>query len=328
MEQTDKPVKGEKFLQRVGKTLIGNPTPQESPEDEAAEYKKKTEAAKARGDYVQTVEDLNNPPSVKVIQEQRVKDADEERKAAEQRARDAEDRERDRVAEENRVAKEKAVAEETRRIEAENALKGQQNQILIDKLDELKKSQKPISEQFTEYFNFAEDLAKKMGFERPATGQPQSDNPQIALEIAKINAESAQKDREWQLQLKESDRKWDMEIMKMNDSRAIEQAKLAQQGKRDDALFQAPQAIGAALAQGLVDRQGGRGIRQEQPGSPPGSPQTFKFQATEGESGEVDCPVCHTPVGVGPHSDLAECVNCNSKFTIERVPAVPAEKEE
>lgn len=327
MEQTDqKKVKGEEFLQRVGKTLIGSPSQQKSPEDEATEYKKKTEAVKARSDYVTTVEDLNNPPSVKVIQEQRVKDADEERKAAEQRANDAADRERQRTEDDRKAAMEKAAAEEQKRIQAENDLKGQQNQMLLDKLDELKKSQKPISEQFTEYFNFAEDLAKKMGFERPSTGQPQSENPQIALEIAKINAESAQKDREFQLQLKESDRKWDMEIMKLNDNRAIEQAKLAQQGKRDDALFQAPQAIGAALAQGLVDRQGEGGIRQ-QPG-----PQTFKFQATEGDSGEVDCPVCAsrgtpTKVGIGPHSDLAECVNCNTKFKIERVPATTEAEE-
>lgn len=312
MEQNKKPVKGEAFLQQLGRTLTGQEKPQQSPEDEAADYKKRTEAAKARGDYVQTVDDLNNPPSVKAIQEQRVKDADEERKAAEERARAADTRDRDRVAEEKRLAQEKAAAEEQARIEAENALKGQQNQILLDKIAELKGSQKPIGEQFKEYFEFA----KEMGFERPSVTQPQSDNPQIALEIAKLNAESAQKDREFQLQLKESDRKWDMEIMKMNDSRAIEQAKLAQQAKRDDALFQAPQAIGAALAQGLVDRKGGGGIRREQPGSP----QTFKFQAAEGESGEVECPMCHTPVGIGPHSDLAECVNCNTKFTIERVP--------
>ena len=310
----------------MGKTLIGNPNLQKSPEDEATEYKKKTEAAKARGDYVQTVEDLNNPPSVKVIQEQRVKDAEEERKAAEQRANDAADRERQRAEDDRKDAVEKAATEETRRIEAENALKGQQNQILLDKLEELKKSQKPISEQFTEYFNFAEDLAKKMGFERPSTGQPQSDNPQIALEIARLNIEDARAAREHERQLEKDKRDWDLRIMELNDNRAIEQAKLAQQGKRDDALFSAPATIGAALAQGLVDRQGEGGIKQ-QPG-----PQTFKFQATEGDSGEVDCPVCAsrgtpTKVGIGPHSDLAECVNCNTKFKIERVPATTEAEE-
>lgn len=302
---------------------MGSQSPQ-SPEDEAAEYKRKTEAAKARGDYVQTVEDLNNPPSVKAIQEQRVQNADEERKAAEQRTRDAEDRERDRVAEDKRVAEEKAAAEEQARIAAENELKSQQNQILLEKINELKTSQKPIHEIAQEYFTFAQTLAEQMGFQRPGTSQPQSENPQIALEIAKINAESAQREREHQLQMENDRRKWEIELMKLQDGRVIEQAKLAQQAKRDEAFMQAPQILGAALAQGLADHARGGAPSERVIQQPSG--QNYKFTAGIGDSGEIDCPVCAargtpTKVGIGPNSDLAQCVGCNTTFDVERVPA-------
>lgn len=319
MAQEKKPVKGQEFLQKLGRSLTGNQAESESPESAAEEYEAKTKAVEAQDRYHTAVDKVKNPPSVVEMQKEQTQRMAEERAAAVERARQLEQEQRERTEREADGARKQAEEAERARKEAEQALREQQNKILLDKLEELKGSQKPLSEQFTEYFNFAEDLAQKMGFERPGTARPQSENPQIALEIAKINAESAQRDREFQLQLKESERKWDLEMIKLKDGREIEKAKLQQQAKRDDALFTAPQMLGAALAQGLANQPG---LANQ------GGQQELKITAGVGDSGTIDCPFCHSPIGIGPTTVAAQCVGCNRQFKIERVPVTEPQPEE
>jgi hypothetical protein len=326
MAQEKKPVKGQEFLQRVGRSLIGNQNPNQSPEDTAAEYDKRTKAVEAQDQYLTTVDRVKNPPSVVEMQKEQTQRMADEKKAAEDRAKKLEDEQRERVEREAEEAKRQAEAAEQARKEAEDALKAQQNQILLEKLEELKGSRKPIGEQFKEYFDFAADLAEKMGFQRPGTAQPQSENPQIALEIAKINAESAQRDREFQLKLRDSDREWDLKLMEAKDKKEIEQAKLAQQAERDRALMNAPQLIGAALAQGLLDKGGGapEQVIQSHKEKP------VKITAAPGDHGEMECPFCHTMMAIGPTSVITKCVGCDREYPIERVPAeepIPSEEK-
>jgi hypothetical protein len=313
----EKKIKGQTFLQKLGRSLSGEQP--RSPEDDAARYEAKTKAVEAQDRYNLAVDKVKNPPSVVEMQKETAQRLADEKKEAEERARAAEERERERAKQEAEEARKEAEAAGQARIQAENELKAQQNQILLEKIEELKASQKPIHEQFMEYFSFAQSLAEKMGFAKPGTSQPQSENPQLALEIAKINAESAQKDREFQLQMEESKRKWELEMIKLKDGQDIERAKLAQAAERDKAILQAPQILGGAIAQGLLDRtQGGA----SHPAT--SKPETFRIQAGVDEAGTLDCPVCNSrgvpnQIGIGPTSKLVTCVGCNSQFEIVRI---------
>lgn len=127
----------------------------------------------------------------------------------------------------------------------------------------------------------------------------------------------------------EKDRRdWDLKIIELKDTREFKKAELDQKGRRDDMLFTAPQTIGAALAQGLIDhaKGGGAPIGGGIQGQP-GAPQTFKGRTAEGESGEIECPKCHALVGVGPTTTAATCAWCHSQFELERVPAAESPVE-
>lgn len=322
-EKKPQQVKGQIFLQRVGNSLSGNQNPEESPETEAERYEAKTRAAEAADRYNTTMDKIKNPPSVIEMQKEQAARLADDAKAAQARADAAEERERDRAQKEADEAKRLADEAQTNLKAAEQALRDQQTAMLLEKLEELKGSQKPILEQFQEYFNFAE----QMGFQRPGVTQPQSENPQIALEIARINAESAQRQREWELQMEDSRRKWDLEMIKLKDNQDLERAKLAQQAERDKALMNAPQLIGAALAQGLIDQAKGGAAPQQVIQSQQEKP--FVITAAPGDTGEIECPYCHTAMAIGPTSVISKCVGCNREYPIERVaPGEPVPKEE
>lgn len=295
-------------------SLIGNPNQPQTPEDEAAEYKRKTAAATAKHDYISTVDEIANPPSAREMQQKQVQSADEARKAAETKAQDLEQETRDRLQKEADEAAQQAVAEKDKREETERRLQDQHNQMMLDKLEELKTSQKPFSEQAREFFSFAEEAAKTLGFEKPSV-QPVSENPQIALEIARLNIEDAHREREFQQQQAKDKREWDLKLIELDDNRDFKKAELAQKARRDEALFTTPQTIGAAIARGLAEREQGGAAPAVSPG-----PQTHKVRAGVGDAGEIECPLCHKMVGIGPDSVLVNCVSCNSKFDIERVP--------
>lgn len=329
MEEEKKPVKGQEFLQRFGRVLAGQSQNPQNPKTDAQQYKEKTDTLEAQDSYLQTKDRMENPPSAKEAQAKREQDLAERATAAETRAREAEDKIRSSNEEAKKEAEQAAVQAHQEAEQAKGELHNHQINMLSEKLDDVLKSKKPLQEQMDEYFVFADQMAGKMGWVKPGAITPSSENPQISLEIARLHIEDARAAREHDRQMEKDKRDWDLRIMELSDKREYDKAKLEQEGKKSDAIFQAPQLFGAALAQGLAERAGGGtgspgAISQQQPG-----PQTFKFKAPEGESGEVDCPVCHTPVGIGPHSDLAECVNCNTKFKIERVPATSvAEAEE
>jgi multidrug efflux pump subunit AcrA (membrane-fusion protein) len=309
----------------VGQSLSGNPNPGQSAENEAEHYESQTKAAEAKHKYISTVNELNNPPSVIEMQKEQAQRLADEAKSAQDRANAAEERERERAQKEADEAKRLADEAQQNLKAAEQALRDQQTAMLLEKLEELKGSQKPILEQFQEYFAFAE----QMGFQKPGTTQPQSENPQIALEIAKINAESAQRQREWELQMEDSRRKWDLEMIKMKDNQELERAKLSHQVERDRALMNAPQLIGAALAQGLVDQSRGGGAAPAEQVIQSRKEEPVKITAGPGDRGEIECPYCHTMMAIGPTSVITKCMGCNREYPIERVaPEEPIPPEE
>jgi len=316
--QEKKPVKGQEFLRKVGKNLMGEQDPNPSPEDTAKEYESKTKSVEAQDRYLTTVDKIKNPPSVVEMQKEQAQRLADEKKAEKDRADAAEQRERDRINKESEDAKTKAAESERKRIEAEQNLQAQQNQILLDKLEELRTSQKPLSQQFEEYFSFADKVAEKMGYQKPGATKPASENPQIALEIAKLDLESAREERRFQLEMDDRKRAWDLKLLELGDNREFKKKQLEMDEKKNEQLFSFPQIIGGAIAKGLIDHEAG--VSQESISQRQQNTKSFQFQVPEGGFGTTECPGCHAPIEIGPTTDLAECVECHAQYPVIRTP--------
>lgn len=320
-EEEKKPIEGNEFVRRAAQSIIkkqtGSPAASATEEDEVAALRKKTKVVQAQHELVSTVETLQNPPGLQQIREERQRELEEEARHAREQTENFHNREMARLQTEREEALTQAQAADGKRQEAERSLQTQQTQMLLEKLEELKKSNKPMEEQLDAYLAYAERIAGKMGFQK-ADGRPPGDNPQITLEIKKLELEAAERDRQWQWQMAEANRAWDMKIIELQDNRAFRKQELDQRAKRDEALFSLPQAIGGAVAKGLIDRE-----EHATSGSITRTPQqsrSFRLEVGEGESGEAECPNCHSAVGVGPTSTVAQCVGCNSEFAVTRVP--------
>jgi len=308
-----KPVKGQEFLQKLGRNLIGNQNQGTSSESTAEEYEAQTKAVEAQDRYNTAVDKVKNPPSVVEMQKEQTQRLADEKKTAEERAQKLADEEHARLQQDADTAAQKALEEQQKREQAEIALQDQHNQMLLNKLDELKQSQKPFADQAKEFFAFAQEAATMLGFEKPNAVKPASEDPKIALELAKMNLEL----EKWKMEqeAKREQDKFDREIklLEVKENRVIEKEKLAQQAKRDDMLFTAPQTLGAAIAQGLLgQREGAAPVDRSEP-------QTHKVTAGVGESGETVCPNCQAKVGIGPTTARATCVGCGDIFDVERI---------
>jgi len=312
------------FLKRLGQNLSGNQKQNPSPEDTAKDYESLTKSVEAQDRYHTAVDKIKNPPSVVEMQREQAQRLADEKKAEKERADAAEQRERDRIQKENEEARKRAQDNEERRIEAEKELRAQQNQILLDKFEELKGSQKPLSQQFEEYFSFADKVAEKMGYQKPGTTKPASEDPRIALEIAKLELEAAREERKFQLEMDERKRQWDLKLVELNDNREFKKKEIEMQEKKNEQLFAFPQIIGGAIAKGLMDHEAGvapGSISQRQQNTG----KSFQFQMPEGGFGTTECPHCHAPIEVGPTTALAECLECKSQIPVIRTPVKASE---
>ena len=316
-------------MQRLGRQLTGqkdNP----DPESTADHYEKQTKALEAQDNFLQTKERINNPPSMKEMQQKQLQDAEEARKAAEERERKLRDDEKARIQQEKEEAAAAAAEEKSKREEAEQKLRDQNTQMLLDKLNELKGQQKPWNEQLSEFLNYGEELATKLGFQK-STIQTRSEDPHIALELAKLDLERDRESRKFQLELEESKRKWDLQMLEFKQAREFKIKELELQEKRDGQIFTLPEVIGGAIAKGLLD-QGGNvagGPVRNVPG-PEFAPEPIEYhvEIPEGLADQFQCPNCKGPVAVGPTSTIATCVGCNSQFPIKRIPAVAQQPTE
>jgi hypothetical protein len=191
--------------------------------------------------------------------------------------------------------------------------------MLSTKLDEVLKSKQPLQEQMNEYFAFADQMAAKLGWVKPGALTPASENPQLSLEIARLHIEDARAQREHERQIEKDRREWDLKLIELKDKRELDKAKQEQDAKKTDMILTAPQTLGAAIAQGLIEH--GRG------GGAPAIPQTklHTVSAGEGEAGQFYCPECETGVAIGPTTAAANCINCGASFKIERVPSTGPE---
>ena len=181
------------------------------------------------------------------------------------------------------------------------------------------KDTRSLSEQFKDQFTTAKEIAESMGLEKTANGQ----DPTVQ-EFAE-----AQKDRDFKVKMAQDDRQWQVQLIEIKDNREYRKAELAQQARRNDMIADLPAIIGGAIGKGAHERARGVAGQPETAGRPV-EQKAWKVQIGEGETAEFDCPSCGTAVGIGPTTEIAECINCHKQFPIERVtaPAVTEEHKE
>lgn len=143
-------------------------------------------------------------------------------------------------------------------------------------------------------------------------------NLQVTLQ--KMQDERQARQQEFELRMKQYD-------LDRADRIAEAQGKIRVENDRNKMFAGGLETIGRAIGKGM--QEGSR-----QPGGSPGAiagqskagPKLYQMEAFENETGEFDCPNCQTRVAVGPTTTEAQCVECESKFTITRK-AAPAASE-
>lgn len=289
---------------------------QKSPADQ---FREKTDEAKAEAEYNQTREDIRNPPGVREMQAQQLADLLAGKNAAEERAREAEKTAREADQEARKEAEAAAAKARDDAQAARDALHDQQMRMLSDKLDESIASRQGFQAQFDEYFGFAEKMATQMGYQRPGLTQPASENPQIALEVVKLQIQNEQHQRDHERQMAQDKREWDIKLEEMRQNQNFQQQQINLDQQKAGMLAQLPEAIGGALLRGAVER-GPRPVSQRtQTPAPATEKKAYKIQVGVGEANEIECPNCQTGVAFGPTSVTARCVGCNEQFPIERI---------
>ena len=98
-------------------------------------------------------------------------------------------------------------------------MQDKRDQMLLEKINELKQSNKSPQEQVQAYVQFARELAEMMGYtkEAPKPIAVQQD-PTLTLEIEKLRLQSVKDDREFQWKMEESRREWDLKMEEFKDN--------------------------------------------------------------------------------------------------------------
>ena len=228
-----------------------------------------------------------------------------------------------------REEKDKALKDEQqKRVDAEEKahqfeIQGVQ-QALTQKIDNLEKmvqqgmTQKNFAQQAAEI----RELATELGFQRPDPALASAGDATIRLEISRLNMEEKRLEREFKWKMRQDDKQWQLEMQKLQDDRGAKQAELAQQAKRDDMFASFPQRIGSAIGKGMVESGEGGGVSERPKGK------SHHIEAGTGDSGEVECPSCGQPIGIGPTARSAVCANCGTRLIVKRTETeAPAEEE-
>jgi len=231
----------------------------------------------------------------------------------EERRQMAEEMERQRRVQEEKTSKLEQQLEQTKedlykeRVETlRNSFESKMQDLQKTIQQELTKNQ---SKTFQEQFQELQEISKLLGFEKTKEGR----DPAISLELAKLDYERAREEREFKWKLRQDEKQWQIELQKLQDEREYRRAQLEQQAKKDEMLASFPQYIGSAIARGLLETKGGEAPVTGQ------SSQGQHIEAGQGEGGEVECPSCGQPVGIGPTARTAVCANCGFKAPIRRV---------
>ncbi|MFA5151713.1 MAG: hypothetical protein WC554_04040 [Clostridia bacterium] len=246
-------------------------------------------------------------------------------------AREAQERadkimmEREKEVKEERVRREAAEQEATKlRIDAlQTQIQAQMAEMA--KMIQLG-MQKPKS--FMEQYNEVKQLTTELGTLNPAP-QAGAANSTFQLEMLKIQAQMAREEREFKREMRNDEKKWNLEIEKLNIERQANVAKLQADKEHQEFLANSIKGVGGAIAAGLLNGGGG-GFTEESPaGASPLKPaggisgqpkqsRQYRAEAKSGEAGELTCPTCQQPIGIGPETTRAICGNCGSTVDVTR----------
>ncbi len=179
---------------------------------------------------------------------------------------------------------------------------------------------------FMEQYTGMQEISKTLGFTQPQLAGDMT--TQMALE--KMKFEQTTELRRMAREDKRADREFQRQLAKDADERDAKKVEQAQLQKRDDMFANAPKVLGSALAQGIISSQHkGEGVAEE---AAPEEAQVPKERAAEqgrhidadwGAGGEVECPGCSQPLGIGPTARTAVCANCGESVPIRRVGEKP-----
>lgn len=226
-----------------------------------------------------------------------------------------------------------AAAQRAQEVEAEN--KRLQQELYQERIESLRRdfsekfeelqraAQSGNQKNFTDQYNEVLTIAKELGLEKTGAGQ----DPMIQLELAKLNYQQSREEREFKWKMREDEKKWQLDMEKLKDEREFRRAELAQQAKKDEMFASFPQLLGGAIARGIMDGEGNEGEQPAPERKIQKESKRYHIEVDEGESGEIECPECHSPVVVAPSTKTAVCLGCNSKFDVVRKPqaeGVPA----
>lgn len=168
---------------------------------------------------------------------------------------------------------------------------------------------------FFEQYEAAKVMAAQLGYVAPSTNISDL-NTQI--ELKKMEFENTRALRQMARDEKRSDREYQLELRRFDDERDARRVNQARQEKRDEMFMNAPKIIGGAIAKGLVESGGKGGSSAGAVGQKPGH---YNLEADVGDAGEVGCPACQQPIGIGPTARKAVCANCGTTVSIKRTPA-------
>ena len=147
----------------------------------------------------------------------------------------------------------------------------------------------------------------------------------MKITLEKMADDRQRRDQEFQLTL----RKYDEERISRQEKMQID---YTIQKERNEMLSGGLQLFGRAAGKAYADALGktpqGAAVQGARAGAEAATPKSYHIELNQGEAGTMECPGCHSPVGVGPETKVAECVGCHTKFEVIRVaPPIPSEEE-
>ena len=172
-----------------------------------------------------------------------------------------------------------------------------------------------------------EKLAGMLGYQKIEAGPTDSS---LVLEIKRLEQQMARDEREFQQRMKEDERNWTIKLRELDQRAKEADARLKHEQDKWNALVSVPERIGAAVAQGFMEKSMNGVMPTEAPIPQPtvasNGKQTYHAEANVGETGEINCPECQTLIGISPVAKKVECINCGTKVVIKRIP-ITTERE-
>ena len=190
------------------------------------------------------------------------------------------------------------------------------------KIDQVAKGADPSG--LATYIDTLEKLATKMGYQRGG-GDSAVGDPQIQIELQKMKAEEAARERLFQLEMKKFE--YEMQRQGRKDIAEIELKKeeLEAKKKRDEMFASAPEMVGRAIARGMMEEGSSAPILNKKVSAD--GKIKGRVTAARGEAGEVDCPQCGQPIVIGPTANTATCAGCNLGISVDRIEKQIAQSE-